>query len=270
MTFKALFCIGAICIACAPAALAQLLVPGAGPPTRLLQALANEFNSHQPALRVEVPPSTGMSGALDAIRTGKAELARLPRPLTPQEQASGLRQILVAREPIVFATGASVTLASLSRAQLAAVFAGRHADWAELGAQPGPVRVFYRAESESMLNIIRRSLPEFAQLRFSADGRMLNLDHETIEQLERFDWGIGWGSAGNVRAAKGLRILALDGVAPSAAALRDGRYPLFFDAVLIHKGDALSAPAKAFVDFVASPAGQAAIDAFGALPSSSR
>jgi phosphate transport system substrate-binding protein len=270
MSFARLCCIGAIWFACIPAALAQLAIPGSGPPTRLLQALADEFNARQPAVRIVIPPSTGMSGALDAMRSGKADLARLSRPLTPQEQDSGLRQIVVAREPIVFATGSAVTLDGLSRAQLAAVFAGRHADWSELGAQPGPVRVFYRAEGESMLSVVRRSLPEFAELRFSANGRMLNLDHETIEQLERFDWGIGWGSAGNVRAAKGLRILALDGVAPTAAAVRGGRYPLYFDAVLLHKGETLSAPAKAFVDFIASPAGQAAIDAFGALPSPSR
>jgi phosphate transport system substrate-binding protein len=270
MTLTRLLRIGAIWIACMAPAAAQMPIPGAGPPTRLMQALADRFNARQPALRIEVPPSTGMSGALDSVRSGKADLARLPRWLTPQEQAAGLRQIHVAREPIVFATGSSVTLDGLSRAQLAAVFAGRHADWAELGGQPGPIRVFYRAEGESMLNIIRRGLPEFAELRFSANGRLLNLDHETIEQLERFDWGIGWGSAGNVRAAKGLRILALDGVAPNAEGLRTGRYPLFFDAVLIYKGDAPSAPAKAFVDFIASAAGQAAIEEFGALPASSR
>ncbi len=257
-------------LALAPAALAQLVVPGAGPPTRLLQALADAFNQRHPAQRVEIPPSTGMSGALDALRSGQAALARLPRLLTEPERASGLRQVVIAREPVVFATGSLVSLSNLSRVQLAAVFAGRHADWAELGAEPGPIRVFYRAEGEALLRVIRAGLAEFATLQFSANGRMLNVDHEVVEQLQRFGWGVGWGSAGNVRAAPGLRVLALDGVQPSAASLRSGEYPLFFDAVLIYKGEALSAPAQAFVDFIASPSGRAVIDAFGALPAPGR
>ena len=88
--------------------------------------------------KAEIPPSTGMSGALDALRSGQAALARLPRLLTEPERASGLRQVVIAREPVVFATGSLVSLSNLSRVQLAAVFAGRHADWAELGCSIAP------------------------------------------------------------------------------------------------------------------------------------
>jgi phosphate transport system substrate-binding protein len=263
-----LFVMGLLCAACCQAQPALLAVPGTGPPTRLLQALAKQFNSRHAALRIEVPPSIGASGALEAVRSGQAQLARLARPLTDQEQASGLRQIVIAREPIVFAVGAQVTVQGLRREQLAAVFSGRHSDWSDVGGRPAPIRVFYRPEGADTLRIVRNTLPEFATLQFGAQARLLATGDELIEQLQRFGWGIGWSSAGNVRAAQGLRALELDGVAPSAATLRTGQYPLYFDGVLIYRGAALSAPAQAFVDFIVSPEGHAAIKAFGAMPGS--
>ncbi len=253
-------------LALLPAAAAELLIPGAGPPTQLLQALASAFNAGAAAMQVKVPPSTGISGALDAANSGSSPLARMPRRLSAAEQRSGLRQIVIAREAIVFATGADVTVDNLSRQQLGAIFTGKTTDWRELGGRPGPIRLFIRPEGENSLRVIRQQLPEFAGLRFSANSRLLHLDPEVIEQLQRFGWGLAWGSAGNLLAAKGLHLLALDGVAPSASALRSGQYPLHYEVVLIYKGAALSGVARAFVDFIASPTGQAVIDASGAVP----
>jgi phosphate transport system substrate-binding protein len=247
-----------------PAVATELSIPGAGPPTQLLRALAAEFNRRSGSRRIEVPATVGMSGALEAARV-PGGLARAPRRLTEEERRSGLRQIVIAREAIVFATGADVTVTDVSRAQLAAIFSGRVADWAAVGGKPGPIRVFYRHDSADSLNIIRSQLPEFARLEFSPNGRLLNLDREMIEQLERFGWGVGWGSAGNVRAAKGLRVLALDGVTPGAESLRSGRYPLSYELVLIHR-DPLTGTAAAFVEFLASREGRGAIEAFGAIP----
>lgn len=249
-----------------PAAAAELVIPGAGPPTTVVSALANAFNARAGKLRVEVPPSSGMSGALDAVRSSQAVLARMPRQLTPQEQREGLAQTVIARELIVFATGADVSVTSLSRAELAAAFAGQITDWRQLGGRSGPIRVFYREETAWTLRVIRERLPEFTRLRFSEQGRLIHLDPELTEQLQRFGWGLGWGSLGNIRAAPGLRLLALDGVVPSDEALLAGHYPLAYDVVLIHKSGALPGVAREFVEFVASAAGRAVIEALDAVP----
>ena len=157
-------------------------------------------------------------------------------------------------------------MTNVSRAQLAGIFAGRITNWSELAGKPAPIRVFYREETAESLRIIRSRLPEFATLKFTANGRLLNLDFEVIEALERLAWGIGWGSAGNVRAAKGLRVLSVDGIVPSATTIKSGEYPLYFDAVLLYKRETLKGGAKAFLDFAFSHAGRAVTEAFGALP----
>ncbi len=241
-------------------------IPGAGPPAQLLRVLANEFNARHAPVRVNVPPSSGQSGALDAIKSGHAALARMPRRLTADEERQGIAHRAIAREAIVFATGADVTVSGVTREQLAGIFAGRLTNWRELGGTSAPIRVHYREETAETLRTIRSRLPEFATLKFTQNGRTLNLDFEVIEALERFGWGVGWGSAGNVRAAKGLRVLALDGVVPSAATLRSGQYPLYFELVLIHRRGPLPELAKQFLDFVASAGARKLIEAFGAIP----
>jgi phosphate transport system substrate-binding protein len=261
---KSLIVLTAIWFALRPAAAAELSIPGAGPPTQLIQTLATEFNRRAGSQRIVVPSTVGTFGGLEAARKAGG-LARLPRQLSAEELSSGLRQIVIAREPIVFATGADVSVTNLNREQLAGIFSGRIVDWSELGDRAGPVRAFYRHDTADSLRIIRARLPEFARLEFGRNARLLNLDREVIEQLQRFGWGVGWGSAGNVRAAKGLRVLALDGVAPSAHGLRSGRYPLDYEVVLIHSGT-LTGTAAEFVAFATSLAGQAVVEAFGAVP----
>jgi phosphate transport system substrate-binding protein len=259
-------CIALWWAAITPAVGQTIEVPGAGPPSQLLKALAGEFNTRHAPLRVEIPPSSGQSGAIDAVVTGRAQLGRYPRRLNAEEERKGLTYTPIAREPIVFATGKDVTVTNVSRAQLATIFAGRITNWAEIGGKAAPIRVLYREETAESLRIIRSRLPEFAALKFTEHGRMLNLDFEVTEGLERLAWGIGWGSAGNVRAAKGLRVLSLDGIAPSAGTIVSGQYPLYFETVLLYKREPLKGVAKAFHDFAVSAAGRGVIEAFGAVP----
>lgn len=87
-----------------------------------------------------------------------------------------------------------------------------------------------------------------------------------IEQLQRFPTRLGWSSAGNVRAAAGLRILAIDGLLPALESLRSGRYDLWFDVVLIYRAGALTGAARAFAEFTTSPAARLLIEDLGAVP----
>ena len=61
-----------------------------------------------------------------------------------------------------------------------------------------------------------------------------------------------------------IRALALDGVAPEPAAVRGGRYALRRSSFLITLGDA-GAPVRRFLEFVASPAGAAVLEANGSV-----
>lgn len=241
-----------------------LVIPGAGPPTALLRALATAFNQSHSSNRIDIPQSIGMAGAVKEALGGQP-LARMPRLLTDAEEKQGLKQIVIARQALVFVTGSDVSVTQLTRAQLADAFSGRVTKWSELGGAASPIRAFYREESSESLRQIRRFLPEFSQLEFAPQAKIVHVESALPELMQRFHWSLGWMSLENARAATGLRILALDGITPSVEVLRSGKYPLHLDAVLIFKAQPTGL-AREFLDFIASPAGRAVIEAQGSVP----
>ena len=62
-----------------------------------------------------------------------------------------------------------------------------------------------------------------------------------------------------------VRVLAIDGISPSPATLRDGTYPFHRDLALVLRGDA-SELARAFSDFARSEDVAARLEAAGAVP----
>ncbi|MFN0313733.1 MAG: substrate-binding domain-containing protein, partial [Burkholderiales bacterium] len=122
------------------AAAEELLIPGAGPPERLVRALANAFNLSQSAHRASVPQSSGIAGALLAIESEGGALARFPRPLNAAEASRGLREVLFARDAVVFAVGAAVGLRDISTRQLGDIYSGKITNWKDLNASPGEIR----------------------------------------------------------------------------------------------------------------------------------
>lgn len=243
----------------------EISVPSAGAPETLIRKLADAFNAKRGTALVTVPPGIGPESAIDAVLSGKAALAGLGRTLTAAEKNRGLREWVIAREAVVFATGAGAGVENLSSRQLALIFSGGMRDWARAGGPPAPIRVLYREESELLLQIIRRTMPAFTALRFSGDGKIVIRDHQMIDLMLKFKYAAGWGSLSNIRAAATLRVPALDGIVPGAKTLASGRYPLWYDATLVYR-QAPTGVSRDFVDFVFSDAGRKIIDALDALP----
>lgn len=260
-TFICLFYLG-----CLPAGLCAktLEIPGAGTPTSLIQALADAFNAKYPPTLITVPPSIGALNGMARVTKGEADVARVAQRL-PADKIKGLTHIAIAREAIVFAGGAGVTTANLTRAQTLAIFSGKVANWKELGGKPGPIRVFYRNPSAAVLHQLTEKFPEFGTIAYAKDGRVATRDFETVFMLERFDWAIGFTTLGNAQRAKNLRIFSFDGVAPTLENIASGKYPLYTEAGLVHRSGDLRGIAKQFVDFVQSQEGKRIIAAHGAL-----
>ncbi len=88
---------------------------------------------------------TGISGLV----AGRADLAMLSRPITPAELDlarphlgaldTPAHEIVIALDGLAIIVHPSNPIASLSRAQVRAVFSGRIRDWSELGRRPGVI-----------------------------------------------------------------------------------------------------------------------------------
>ena len=92
-------------------------------------------------------------------------------------------------------------------------------------------------------------------------------DQDTLEHLDRVPGSIGPTTLNQiVTDAPRLRVLPLDGIAPSAAAIADGSYRYFFTYYLV-TGKTPSPLAERFIAFVQSEPGRKILADTGHWPS---
>jgi phosphate transport system substrate-binding protein len=245
----------------------ELVIPGSGNLEFVLGELAKAFNAQQGQHRVSVPPSSGTAGALRDVESGAAILGRVGRPLKDAERSRGLHFIPIGRDAVVFVAGASVSARSISRAQVLDVYSGRVTDWRELGAKPGTIRAIGRETTDASRVAIGQTIKEFATLSFDDRVKLVHLDPQLVELLDRFGNSLGFLNRSALFAAKTkVTPLALDGVDGDPQTLLDGRYPMWLEFGLVHKGASLSGAGKAFVAFVQSPSGERILRQHQVLP----
>jgi phosphate transport system substrate-binding protein len=246
----------------------EIAIPGGGAPGAVVSTLAEAFNQSQTRHRVKVPPNTGAVGALRAVRGGESPLGRMARPLDEAESGEGLRCLPFARIPLAFAVGSSVKVRSLSEKELAEIFSGKIKDWKEVGGDPMPIRVIVRAPGEAAHLAIRAALPAFGAIEFGKDAKLIQTDEQVLDVLDKFATSIGWATVPNLAYTKtNATALRLGGVEATLENLANGKYPLAVPGCFLHRsGFLFDGAARAFLDFVFSPAGSEVIRNMGALP----
>jgi len=258
--------IGLLLMAAAAAA-ETFEIPGSGNPEYALGRLADAFNAAQKEHVASVPYSTGTAGGIRAIEEKTASLARVGRPLKEEEKARGLIYVSLGRDPVIFAGGADATAKSITSAQILGVFSGRITDWKELGGKPGHIRAIGREQTDASRQAVSRYLPEFQDLVFPDSVKMVHLDPQLIELMDRYPTSLGFlnGSALKACATK-IVPLALNGIEPTTTNMENGSYPIWLEFGLIYKTGSLSPGGKAFIDFTTSPAGATILRNLGVLP----
>lgn len=203
---------------------------------------------------------------------GSASLGRVGRPLTDAERAGGLRYLPLGRDPVTFVAGAGVAVRAISSARAVDAFAGRIADWSELGGKPGPIRAIGREMTDSSRQAIGRAIPVFAAMAMGPDVKLAHLDPQVIELLDRYPTSLGFINRSALHACRTAVVpLALDGVAATAENLAAGSYPAWTELGLVHRADGPTPAGRAFIEFIRSPAGARILQDHGVLlPSPAR
>ncbi len=197
----------------------------------------------------------GTNKGLEAVRAGRADVAGVLREITAAEKAEKLRWAVVGYDALGVFVNAKNPVRSLTKAQLKAIFTGKAKGWRELGGADAPVVPVTEIKAGG-----RGTVQELR--RIALDGEEYGPTKEIEDAPDCLK--LVAADAGAVTAASmsmaipGTRAVAIDGVEPSAANVRAGRYLLGRPMYLVAR-EPPSPAVKDLFDLVLSPEGQAIV-----------
>lgn len=204
-----------------------LRVGSTGSAAPLIRLLFEEFRKQAPDAELDLAtPPLGSGGALRALVGGQIAFAIIGRPLTPEEKSHIGLQFDLAATPFVMASSAGVRRHGFRLDELAAVYKGSLRYWDD----GKPIRLVLRASFESDTLQLRSMSPQLdAAMDIAAQrpGMAIGKDDlDTLALLTKTSGSFGPTTLGLLTAA-GVRLslFPLDGIEPSVAAMRSGRYP---------------------------------------------
>ena len=243
-----------------------LVIPGTGSCETILQELAGAYNAAHPGLEVSIPPSVGSQGGFRALSSAQCVLARIVVPLDKKNLDPHLQYRSFATDSVVFAVGANVAVNGLTVPQLVAIFSGKINNWLNVGGADSPIRVIIRDPADAILTTIQFYFKEFQNFRFAPESKVAYHDAEMVDLLKKYKNAIGMAAGSGIHAESSLKALALDGIAPSAANLKNGSYRATMAYALVSKQGSLPELAQNFLDFVFSKEARARIEKDGLIP----
>lgn len=241
----------------------EVKIGGSGAPTLALEPVAQAFHKRHPDLRPVLISTLGTRGGLRAAAEGAIAVAVASRELSAGEAASGLVQTEFARTPFVFATSAKSKVTRITLKEVVDIYDGKTPTWAD-GTS---LRLVLRPEGDSETMLLRSISEELRRASIAASKRpgmvMAITDGDAAESLEKIPGAFGTITLSQILGERrAIRPLVLDGVEPSVKNAMAGRYRLHKRFHLVVR-EPPGAAARAFVDFVRSPAAQALLSRTG-------
>ena len=215
------------------------------------------------------------TGAYERLFNRQADIVFVASPSKAQAeraQAAGLDLQLtpIGREAFVFYVSSLNPVVGLTQAQIRGIYSGNITDWRALGGERGAIRAFQRPQgsgSQSMLEKIMGDARPMAAPTVNVVQGMGGVVQQTSDYVNH-PGAIGYSFrvfVASILQAGGIRLLDVDGVAPTVATIADGRYPFaaeFYAATIgPPQGDA-----RRFIDWIRSPEGQTLVERTGYVP----
>jgi phosphate transport system substrate-binding protein len=200
----------------------------------------------------------GSSAGIMAVIGGAAQIGTSSRELNECE-VSQVAQYPIAWDGIAVVVHRDNPLRNLTLAQVRAIFAGWVTNWRQLGlALDHDIDAISREEGSGTRNAFEELVMKKTNV---SDGCLVQDSNGAVRELVATDpYAIGYISVGLVDAR--VKTLAIDGVLPTGANIKNHSYSLTRPFLFVTKGEPQGG-AKRFVEFVLGPTGQAMLEREG-------
>lgn len=205
--------------------------------------------------------------------TGKCDVAVAFRPsaaVLREAKKAGVTLTCtpIAKEGFVFFTSSQNPVRNLTTRQLQAIYQRRLTNWHQVDGHWSRIRPFQRpADSGSqttMRQLVMAGKPMTQPLASEVVDGMGGII-SAVADYENTPSDLGYSYRfylQGMQQAKGIRLLKIDGVAPTTATIRSGRYPFTPELVAV-TARPRSAETRRLIDWLTSPQGQRLVAATG-------
>ena len=168
-----------------------------------------------------------------------------------------------ATDALVFVVNADNPVDNLTWEQVQKIYTGEITNWSQVGGKDLDIAAFQRnqgAGSQTMFEklVMDGQSPMEAPEAWVPDSMQGLID--AVRQYDNTPSAIGFTVyyyANDMEKAQGLKVLSIDGVAPSSQTIRDGSYPFLNPYyVAIDQNAAADSPTRILYDWVLGPEGQ--------------
>jgi len=227
---------------------------------KVIGSLGEAFENEHSKVKFTYNP-TGSGAGIAAAKEGRCDIGLASRTLKEKEKSSGLKATVLAYDGIALIVNPKNPVKDLSLADIAKIYTGEVANWKEVGGQDSAIVLIGREAGSGT----RDGFESVTKTKDACKYRQeLTSTGDVITTVSQNPAAIGYASLASVK--KSVRALTVDGVAPSEESVKDGSYKVQRPFVLVTvEGKELSPAAKAFFDYITSPAASRIISAAGAV-----
>lgn len=249
----------------------SLRMAGSGSNLPLTRRLIQGFVQQFPQYRTDIQlfPSIGTSGGIQAVKDRVIQLGLLSRPLKSSEKQSGLIVVPYARVAVVVAVHHAVPIKNMTRSLLFQIYRGLYTMW----TPTLPVVVLQREQGDSSHEAIYHRLPSFVAINERAyqqqQWQVIYRDQQMQDALTQTPGAIGIFDLGAIVSQRlPVRVLPWHGIAPSSQHVLHGHYPFFKELSFVYKAQTCQRGqlCHRFLSFVGSPSGRKLIQNHGYIP----
>lgn len=222
----------------------------------IVKALVAAFEQ-KAGVKIDVQGGGSGAGAKSAL-AGEVPLAFLSRGLSAAETQGGLVGTIYANDAVVAIANKANPVSNVTTAELKAFFTGATAQWSD----GRPVVLFNRNTDSGTRELFQEHI--LGKGVAFTDKAAIKHDGVLLSSVARIPTALAYDGFGHADTAV-VKVLSVNGVAPTVESIRTKTYPLVRTPTLATKGPA-TGEVKGFIDFVLSAEGQAIVSAHGLLP----
>ena len=245
------------------------------PLSRALMMASTGVSAQEAELRISHSKTTL---SFYALVSGEADLLLVARPAQEafdyaEDMGVELEMRPIGVDALVFLTSDQNPVDSLTQAQAAGIYTGEITNWKEVGGADAEIIAYQRnktAGSQVMMeNVVMDGEPMMdapMEYRPSEMGALV----DEVASYRNSASAIGYSVyyyVTEMYLREGVKLLAIDGVAPSNGTIASGEYPYTqYNYAVIRKDEKENSPARQLFDFLTTPEGKALMAAQGYVP----